>query len=1007
MLHKPSLSRRTLFAIFTISGFSGLIYESIWSHYLKLFLGHAAYAQTLVLAIFMGGMALGSWLVARSASRLRNLLVAYAAVEALTGLIALVFHLLYGSATAFALDSVIPGIDSAWLITSFKWSLAAALILPQSILLGTTFPLISGGVIRRFPERSGETLAMLYFTNSLGAAFGVLVSGFFLIGKVGLPGTVMTAGLLNILLGLFVWVLARDEAAESKLATAVTPSLATNAAVKWICGAAFLAGLAAFAYEIAWIRMLSLVLGSSTHAFELMLSAFILGLALGGLWIRRRIDGYENPQRVLAVMFALMAMLASLTLPAYGSMFHAMEWIFSMFGATPAGYAGFNVLSHAIAAAMMIPTTIVAGMTLPLMTHYLLRESAGEAAIGKVYAANTVGAIVGVLLAIHLFLPNVGTKGTVIIGALAQLVVAAMLLLRITGAQRSGFSLTALATGVLVVLIIASSVRLDPLLMASGVYRDGIAKLAEGTKVTFLRDGKTATITLIDQNGVVVIATNGKPDAAINMGQGPAALDEVTMTLAGAVPLLMHPAPKRVANIGIGSGLTSHVVMASPAVEVLDSIEIEPAIVEATRAGFQPRVSNLFNDPRSHIHFEDAKTFFAATKQPYDIIISEPSNPWVSGVASLFSSEFYARVRRHLKPDGLLVQWVQIYETDISVVASVVKALSPHFSDYAIYNTDDSDILIIATVSGMLRRPDASAFKGALAAELKKVGVLSIEDVELRRIGTRKSLGAMFASYPVPANSDYFPFIDLNAPKFRFLRRNALGLGGMNLRPVPILALLGEPDLEPRIAPTAEGGSLARSEMLDQALALRAAITSGHLGGLHTPEAQSVLALRTPSERCADGGVTGTWLEAVKTIATRTTPNLAPADLAPVWGAIRASGCYAKLEGVQRSFVDYLEYVALRDRPNIIASGSRLLNENVLHSPEMHSDVILAVMASLLGTGDDQALAKLLQTQLPFVESQAQDDLSMRLVTTLAFARLGQPAGKREAVGDRNAKVAK
>ncbi len=211
MLSKPALSRRTLFAIFTISGFSGLIYESIWSHYLKLFLGHAAYAQTLVLAIFMGGMALGAWLVARSTGRIRNLLVGYALVELLTGILALLFHKVYVGTVDFTFDTAIPALDSAASIAAFKWTLAALLILPQSILLGTTFPLISSGVMRRFPEHSGETLAMLYFTNSLGAALGVLASGFWLIGAVGLPGTVMTAGILNILLALFVWVMARDE----------------------------------------------------------------------------------------------------------------------------------------------------------------------------------------------------------------------------------------------------------------------------------------------------------------------------------------------------------------------------------------------------------------------------------------------------------------------------------------------------------------------------------------------------------------------------------------------------------------------------------------------------------------------------------------------------------------------------------------------------------------------------------------------------------------------------
>src|SRR5580698_6755177 len=206
-----SMRRRSLFAIFVVSGFTGLIYESIWSHYLKLFLGHAAYAQTLVLAIYMGGMALGSLGVARYSSRIRRLLWGYVLVEALIGLLGLVFHHTFVDVTNFSFVSVIPAISSPWLIDAYKWTLGAILILPQSILLGMTFPLISGGLIRRWPARPGETLATLYFTNSLGAAIGVLVSGFVLIGAVGLPGTILVAGLLNLLLALIVWLAVRTE----------------------------------------------------------------------------------------------------------------------------------------------------------------------------------------------------------------------------------------------------------------------------------------------------------------------------------------------------------------------------------------------------------------------------------------------------------------------------------------------------------------------------------------------------------------------------------------------------------------------------------------------------------------------------------------------------------------------------------------------------------------------------------------------------------------------------
>src|SRR5260221_3152368 len=185
------------FALFTVSGFAGLIYESIWSHYLKLFLGHAAYAQTLVHAIFMAGMAIGSWLVSRFTGRIRNLLLGYAAAELGIGIAALVFHRAFIAATGWAFDSVLPALGGTG-VDAFKWTLASLLILPASVLLGTTFPLMSAGVIRSYPESSGRALSMLYFTNSFGAAIGVLASGFYLIDRIGLPGTILTAGVVLI-----------------------------------------------------------------------------------------------------------------------------------------------------------------------------------------------------------------------------------------------------------------------------------------------------------------------------------------------------------------------------------------------------------------------------------------------------------------------------------------------------------------------------------------------------------------------------------------------------------------------------------------------------------------------------------------------------------------------------------------------------------------------------------------------------------------------------------------
>src|SRR3984885_4318158 len=797
-----STRRRILLAIFVVSGFTGLIYESIWSHYLKLFLGHAAYAQTLVLAIFMGGMALGSWAVAHYSLRVRRLLWCFVWVEGLIGILGLLFHPTFVGAANLSFATVIPALPSVWVIQAYKWSLAALLILPQSILLGMTFPLISGGLIRRWPDQPGETLAMLYFTNSLGAAIGVLVSGFVLISAVGLPGTVLTAGILNLLLATAVWVAVRDQTEPAGVPRAAPESSSHGAALaRWLTAAAFLSGAASFMYELGWIRMLSLVLGSSTHSFELMLSTFILGLAFGGLYVRRRIGKIPDAVAYLAYVMIAMGVLAALTLPAYNLTFDFMAWFLRSSAHTASGYVAFNAISQLIAALIMIPATFCAGMTLPLLTHELMSRGTGEQAIGTIYSANTLGAIAGVLLTIHVLMPLVGVKGVILGGAAVHLALGVSRLLADHRHQsRTVSAVLALAAAVFGFVVFV--VNLDPAKMASGVYRTGSAALPDGAAVTYLRDGKTATISLVELDGTVTIATNGKPDAGIQMGPGQATVDESTMVLAAAIPLSMHPHPGRVANIGFGSGLTTHTLLTNGLIETLDSIEIEPLMVQAARKGFGPRIGNVFEDPRSHIVYEDAKTFFASARAPYDLIVSEPSNPWVSGVATLFSDEFYGRITHYLAPDGYFVQWMQVYETNTGVLASVIKALAPHFGAYALYNTDDLDILIVATRAATLPVPDDRLLQSPqLRDDLARVGVQSVADIELRKIGDNRTIGPLLQSMPVPPNSDFFPFVDLNAPRLRYMRQNALELPALTLLPIPFLELL---DSSTSLAPALE-----------------------------------------------------------------------------------------------------------------------------------------------------------------------------------------------------------
>ena len=967
-----------LLAVFTLSGFTGLIYESIWSHYLKLFLGHAAYAQTLVLAIFMGGMAIGAHTVGRYSQRIRRLLVAYAIVELAIGVFGLLFHSVFERILDWSFLTAIPALGSPGAVQLFKWTTGALLILPPSILMGATFPLISGGLVRLAPHRSGELLALLYFTNCLGAAVGVLVSGFVLIGKVGLPGTLLTAGLLNILLALIVWLLAKVKPGAD-VGNSKSTTVDGNRSIRWLTAAAFVTGLVAFLYEMAWIRMLSLVLGSSTHSFELMLAAFIFGLAIGGLWIRRRIDHLPDPMRFLSHVVFLMGAFAALTVAGYHYSFDVIAWAMRAFSHTESGYLGFIVVAQSVAAALMVPVTFLAGMTLPLITRLLMVRGAGERAIGSVYALNTVGAIVGVLAAIHLLMPTVGVKGTILTGAVLHLSLGFTGL----GPTRQGLLRTDWSIGcgsVLAVLLVAIWIRPDATRMVSSVYRTGSSEAPEGTEVMYLRDGKTATVSLLRRGEIITIQTNGKADATIAMGNGPPAPDEVTQILAGVLPVSMHPAPHAVANIGIGSGLTSQVILASDAVRSLTSIEIERFIVDAAKQAYLPRVSRLFDDARSRLVIDDAKTFFAGAQQRFDVIVSEPSNPWVSGVATLFSDEFYRRIVDYLEPDGMLVQWLQIYETDLSVVMSILKALSPHFEDYLLYNVDESNIMVVATRGGPVPDPDPKVLASAeLQRELRRAGIVGVEDLLSRRIGNKALLDPFVSGYPVPVNSDYFPYVDQNAARFRFLERDAVRLPELTMLPVPVLQL-ALPAWPPHALEQAPDFPQTRRETLANRAGLIAySIARNRFNLLPGEVTALVAALDVPAETCRVGGVAEAWAVAVTDLSKRTTAFLPYEELAPLWTRILSSPCYSGAAPEQLLWPNFLHAVAMRDRSKVAELGRQLLEQPRRQPPDL-GYVLIATSAALYGLGNHREASELVRKWSRRLPASNEYDLALGIL---------------------------
>lgn len=982
--------RQLLFFLFALSGFCGLIYESIWSHYLKLFLGHAAYAQTLVLAIFMGGMALGAWLCSRFSARWKNLLVAYAIAEGVIGLLALIFHDGFSAFLTVAYNTWMPALGTPATVVAFKWIAATLLILPQSVLLGMTFPLMSSGIIRLFPSQPGATVATLYFSNSIGAAIGVLASGFLLIGWIGLPGTIRVAGLMNLGLAVIVWALFRAQpTAASHAAEASTPTARAPGTWRLFLLVAALTGAASFIYEIVWIRMLNLVLGSSTHAFELMLSAFILGLALGGLWIRRRIDGIAHPVRFLAVVQVIMGVLALATLFFYNQTFDLMAWLIGALPKNDSGYAQFNLASHAIAAAIMLPATFFAGMTLPLLTHTLLQQGHGEKSIGAVYASNTLGAIVGVFFATHFGMPLFGLKGLLIFGGALDIALGVLLVWHLGGTGSSPLLTRLSLAGAAALIATVLLGQMDPLKMASGVYRSGKLLQPDEANVAFHKDGKTASIDIIMRNnGYVSITTNGKPDAMLAMAPGTSAsLDEPTMILAAALPLAMHPRAQNAAVIGMGSGLSTHTLLSANVLRQVDTIEIEAGIVEAAHH-FRPRVELAYSSPQSHIYIDDAKTFFSTHNRKYDIILSEPSNPWVSGVAGLFSDEFYALVKNYLADDGLLVQWIQAYEISTDLIATVVKALSHQFNDYVLYASNDGDLLIVAKRSSTIAQPSFEHLpRSALYDILAGISLRSEQDVLRRRIGDKQAVDPLFSSFPLPANSDYYPVLDQNAARSRYLQDTAQELILIPGAYLPATEMLGRPSPAFTATLATDTETLARARDAESATRMRDALLEPMmdpdtvLQGFDADDARFVKkyflqCAPTPDDR---------WLFRLFSVARAINPHLGRQELDRIWGNMENAACFSRHPSAQQDWVRMLHAVALRDAPAMAQRATPLLATALATNDARAEYLLLAAMLGHTVNNQRDLARQLWEQHARTIYSKKKPPLLARLIVAHAY----------------------
>jgi len=938
----------------------------------------------------MGGMALGAWLTSLFAVKIRNLLLGYAVVEIALGLFALYFHDAFVAYLDVSFATVIPSLGEPSLINIYKWLTASLIILPQSMLLGATFPLMAGGILRRFPGLSGYKTSVIYFVNTFGAAIGVLISGFYLAVKWGLEGAIIVSGMIDLFVGvsiLCLWMYdkralrakeagsagssgqpgAAVHAAEKGHDAVPVPSLADRREYYYpLLAIAGLTAAAHFIYEIAWIRMLSLVLGSSTHSFELMLSAFILGLALGAFFIRNKLDNIKNTPRFLGIIQLIMGITAISTIFTYGNMFKLMSFTMNSLGRSEGGYILFNIVSHVICMIIMLPTTICAGMVIPLVIHMLYKRGYGEQTIGKVYAVNTAGGIIGVVVSVWVLMETVGLKYLIITGAALDMAVGIYAFYHFSETRKALSRIIAVPACLLALVLAVMFANINPALISSGVFRHGRIS-TEGKRVISHIDGKTASITLFETGNILILTTNGKPDASVDTS-GKFSSDEYTMALTGVLPLSILEKTRTAAVIGMGSGMTSHYMLYDPHIELIDVIEIERAMVTlAEKIG--PKVANNFNDPRCNIHIEDAKTFFAAQNRTYDVIISEPSNPWVSGVASLFSKEFFSQVRRHINDGGLLVQWIQKYETDITVFASILKALGEHFPLYEIYMVGNDLLIIAAKDPGTDISVKRDIFQiEAMAKSLNAKGFAGLNDFRHMRITDKKFFDSFINSFPVPPNSDYHSYVDHNATKYRFMGSAIYELNQLRSFIVPIRRIIASDttylnfahDRKP--AGPADTGSLSltpdkKLPIIENMLTVQRAKTIAHeitqsaAAGTDTIKdfrlAPLLTTLKYASLRPEE--VTFTQIEgAIVQILEYTLPYLSIGEMKEIWDVIEKKVSNRQFTDNQAVWMDYYKSLCYYDVPKMRRLSFELLPKDKSTIPNTFDTRML--LASMLAS---------------------------------------------------------
>jgi spermidine synthase len=682
--HPADRARRLVLLCFFLSGTAGLIYEIIWTRLLALVMGATVYSLSTVLVAFMAGLGLGAWLISGPMrrhpewSRLRL----YGIFEIIIGLWCLGLPWLMGAVEPLfaVIYNRLYGSDPGALFTYSlaQFGICAPLMLVPTTLMGATLPLLADHVARR-PGEVGRGVGLVYGINTVGAMVGAVAAGYLLIPLLGFTGTNVLAVAGNFVAGgLALWLArrdGRDEVPSTESAETAQPMLSETpsrglAAVVFTIFA--LSGLASMSYQIGWTRVISLIIDSTTYSFTIIVTCFILGLGLGSLLLSRMVDREPRPVMLLGLVQALIGLTAMVTLPILGLL---SVWIFFLMIAHHGQWWLMQLIIFGLVLGLLILPTLLMGATFPLVARILAPRGGVGPVVGRAYAFNALGAIAGTFIAGFLLIPHpaIGTERTLLLAtalnvALGIVAVFAAPELRLGRRAALAMGMGALWVAGFFVCVPVNDdgvrgwdrdiVTSSPLFYYEQFFAGSLQHEMDfegyldslGPREDY-REGPFSTVVI--REGLRgharshMIYTGGRPEAS-----DADAMQNVLTHLG----MMLHPDPRRVCVIGLGSGSTARTATTHPGLERLDVVEISSAVRDLS-AKYFPEIHADLERAAANIIVADGRNHLALTDEVYDVIVSQPSHPHLTGVASLYTRDFFQICRDRLAPGGICVIW--------------------------------------------------------------------------------------------------------------------------------------------------------------------------------------------------------------------------------------------------------------------------------------------------------------------------------------------------------------